>query len=213
MSEDLLKMFGCVPIQHSSLLAVLHDYKTPNDKIHRWLQQGCLLQVKRGLYVVSPQMSGELWSLPLVANVLYGPSYVSLDYALFYHGLIPEGVVEVSSVTTRRSKFYKSDVGRFSYTHLPLPYYSLGIIQVKPAENVSYLMASREKALCDSLLLARNLRVYSVKGLESYLQQDLRLDFSELAQFDIALVKKLAESGTKSALLGLLVTLLESLSC
>lgn len=213
MSEDLLKTFGCVPIQHSSLLAVLHDYKTPNDKIHRWLQQGCLLQIKRGLYVVSPQTSGELWSLPLIANVLYGPSYVSLDYALFYHGLIPERVVEVSSVTTRRSTFYQSDVGRFSYTHLPLPYYSLGIIQVTPADNVRYLMASPEKALCDTLLLTRNLRVYSVKGLENYLQQDLRLDFSELAQFDVTLVKKLAESGTKTALLGLLVNLLELLSC
>lgn len=213
MDDHLLKPFGCVPIQHSTLLAVLHNYKTPNDKIHRWLKQGCLLQIKRGLYVVAPHISGELWSLPLIANVLYGPSYVSLDFALYHHGLIPERVIEVSSVTTRRSKSYQCAVGRFSYIHLPLPYYAMGIVQVKPVANVSYLMASPEKALCDTLVLARNLRIYSVNGLARYLEQDLRLDFSELAQFDVSLIQKLADSSTKSALLGFLLNFLEYLQC
>ena len=213
MDDHLLKPFGCVPIQHSSLLAVLQNYKMPNDKIHRWLKQGCLLQIKRGLYVVAPHISGELWSLPLIANVLYGPSYVSLDFAMFHHGLIPERVLEVSSVTTRRSKSYQNDIGRFTYTHLPLPYYAPGINQVKPTANVSYLMASPEKALCDTLMLARNLRIYSVNGLARYLEEDLRLDFTELAKFDLSLVQKLADNSSKTALLVFLLNFLESLRC
>jgi hypothetical protein len=209
--ETLLKSFNGMPFTHNTLLSLLTGYKSPNEKIHRWMAQGVLLQIKRGFYVVSPDYSGEVISLPLIANQLYGPSYVSLDYALYHYGLIPEKVVDVTSVTTKRSKIFSSGLGRFSYVHLPAPYYSQGIFQVNESERVVFLMASPEKALCDRLVLTRNLRIYSKKALLGYLLVDLRVDKSELQTFNIPLLKACASSGAKVELLSLLVKLVESL--
>ncbi|QTR50373.1 type IV toxin-antitoxin system AbiEi family antitoxin domain-containing protein [Candidatus Thiothrix anitrata] len=103
-AEVLLKPFGNIPLRHHTVLSVLNGYKTPNNKISRWLDEGVLLPLKRGMYVVSPEVSGKPIAHLLVANVLYDPSCVSLDYALWHYGLIPEAVFEVTSVTPRRSR-------------------------------------------------------------------------------------------------------------
>ncbi len=78
------------------------------------IDEGLLLPVKKGLYAVSPEITGIPLSLPLVANLLYGPSYVSMDFALYHYGIIPERVIEVTSMTTKRGKHYNLQVGRFS---------------------------------------------------------------------------------------------------
>lgn len=209
--DALLKPFSGTTFTHSTLLTQLRGYKSPNEKIHRWMTQGVLLQVKRGLYVVSPDYSGEVISLPLIANLLYGPSYVSLDYALFYHGLISEKVVEMTSVTLKRSKVFDSGLGRFSYAHLPTPFYAQGIIQISESDRIVYLIASPEKALCDKLVLMRNLRIYSSTALLDFLLEDLRLDKDVLLALNPQLLKACASSGFKVELLGYLLKLMESM--
>ncbi len=71
---------------HQTLLSALKRYKTPNNKISRWLDEGVLLPVKRGCMMVFPELTGKPVERLLVAN-LPGPSCVSLDYALWHHGL------------------------------------------------------------------------------------------------------------------------------
>lgn len=90
-----LDSFGAVPFSHGALLPSLKDYRRPNDKM---LWQGVLVAIKRGLYVRGEPSRAPC--LPLVANRLYGPSCVSLDYALAWHGLIPERLHEITSVCT-----------------------------------------------------------------------------------------------------------------
>lgn len=209
--DALLKSLNGTPFTHNTLLCQLRGYKSPNEKIHRWMAQGVLQQVKRGFYVVSPAYSGEVVSLPLIANLLYGPSYISLDYALYYYGLIPEKVVEITSVTTKRSKVFDSRLGRFSYAHLPISFYAQGISQVAESDRVVYLMARPEKALCDKLVLMRNLRIYSSSALLSYLLDDLRVNKDELLTLNLQLLKVCANSGFKVKLLGHLVELVECL--
>lgn len=209
--DSLLKSFNGTPFTHNTLLTQLRGYKSPNEKIHRWLTQGVLLPVKRGFYVVSPVHSGEAICLPLIANLLYGPSYVSLDYALYYHGLIPEKVVEITSVTIRRSKIFDSGLGCFSYAHLPTPFYTQDIIQITESDRTVYLMAGPEKALCDKLVLMRNLRIYSSAALFRFLLEDLRVDEGELLMLNLQILKICANAGYKIELLGLLVKLVESM--
>ena len=93
-----LDSFGAVPFSHGALLPSSKDYRRPNDKIAEWLRQGVLVAIKRGLYVRGEPSRAPC--LPLVANRLYGPSCVSLDYALAWHGLIPERLHEITSVCT-----------------------------------------------------------------------------------------------------------------
>jgi len=204
-----LQAFSEVPFSHGVLMPRLAAYRRPNDKISEWLADKSLIAIKRGLYVCNPSRTGQPLSLPLIANHLYGPSYVSLDYALSHYGLIPEAVYQITSVTTRRSKTSDTPLGRFSYERLALRAYPIGIVSARNEAGHYYLMASKEKALCDKLIQTPNLSIASPSSLLSYLNQDLRLDTNQLANFDLAQVRRIAEAGVKRRLLENLLLLLE----
>lgn len=206
--EQRLAEFRDIPVPHSTVASLLRDYKRPNDKISEWLDQQKLIPIKRGLYVVSPALTGGLVSLPLVANALYGPSYVSLEFVLSHHGLIPEAVHQITSVTTRRAKIYDTILGRFSYQTIPTKVYPIGVQSVKNDMGHFYLMASPEKALCDMLMLTPNLNVHSVGALVTLLELDWRIDVDELKQFERALVHDLVQAGFKARVLRYLLQLI-----
>ena len=84
----------------------LDEYNRPNDKISEMLKSGDLTSLRRGLYVPGPELDLPSPDVFLIANHLRGPSYVSLESALSYWGLIPERVFEISSVTLKTSKVY-----------------------------------------------------------------------------------------------------------
>src|SRR5690606_24647408 len=111
------------PITRQILMDLLRDYRRPYDKINELTKQGFLMQVKRGVFIPGSRLSAQVPEKLLLANHLWGPSYVSSDSALSYWGLIPERVYETLSMTTNLAKTYKTPVGRFRYIRLPLPYY------------------------------------------------------------------------------------------
>jgi len=207
--DDLLKPYAGMVITHGILLSTLSGYQAPNFKIHRWLKEGQLMTLKRGMYVVSPKLSGVPVSLPLIANHLYGPSYVSLEFALSYFGLIPEGVAEVTSVTTKRAKKFHNSLARFSYQRLPTTYYAQGIQQLKVSEKISFMIAEPEKALCDWLVLTPNLKIYSPRTMRILLLEDLRLDEEKLSELSSTKIFKYAQTGSKTEILTYLAKYLE----
>jgi hypothetical protein len=207
MMAPHLDSFGAVPFSHGALLPMLKDYRRPNDKIAEWLRQGVLLPVKRGLYVLGEP--GRVPCLPLVANRLHGPSCVSLDYALSWHGLIPERVHEITSVCTGRGRIIHNVLGRFSYASLPARIYPCGIVQASVSVQETFLIASPAKALCDKILLAPRLRATSRIGMQRYLLEDLRIDDSALRELDPDVVRSYAACGVKSAQLHALLKCVE----
>lgn len=211
MLELQLSSFGSVPFGREVLLPLLRDYRRPNDKISEWLRQGVLVSLKRGFYVVGPAWrKGEL-SLPLVANRLYGPSCVSLDYALAWHGLIPERVYAVTSVCPGRGRVFDNALGRFTYTRLPGRLYSVGIRQVEVSGQVAYLIAEPEKALCDKVLLTANLSAASRNAMHDFLIEDIRVAPEALAGLDLEVVEQYARSGIKTRQMQALMLALEAL--
>lgn len=207
-----LEQLGEVPFSNGLIKTLLADYRRPNDKISELLTDQALIPIKRGLYVLNPKRTGRPLSLPLIANMLYGPSYVSLDFALSYYGLIPEAVYEITSVTTGRTKTYDTPVGRFSYEHASLNVYPVGIASVANESGHFFLMATPEKALCDKLMQTSNLRINGVKTMLNYLEQDLRLDFDEFAKFDSELLRRIAAVSIKPHLLDILYKTLEKIN-
>jgi len=205
--DSLLQPYEGLVVRHSTLLSLLSGYQAPNFKIHRWLGAGQLISLKRGLYAV-PGSTAAL-SLPLIANHLYGPSYVSMEFMLSYHGVIPERVAQVTSVTTRRGKEFDNALGRFSYQRLPPEYYALGIERVTASPRVAFMAASREKSVCDWLVLTPNLKIYSTKGLRVLLLDDMRMDEAALNELDADKVFSFAQVGYKSGRLNWLGRLLE----
>jgi hypothetical protein len=206
-----LRQFGTVPLARETLDEVLSGYRRPGDKVSEWLREGALQPLRRGLYLAGPPLRSGPVCLPLLANHLYGPSCVSLDFALAWHGLIPEGVVEVTSVTPRPSRRLSNPIGRFSYQHLPLPYYAVGQELGEAGDGLSFLMASPAKALCDRLVLSRSLPPLSRGAMRQWLLEDLRLNQALLPDISLADLRACLATGYKRRQVGTLLAVIEHL--
>lgn len=175
------------PFDYSYLMYLLKDYNSPRDKISRMIAKKEIIQVKKGLYTLSPEFGAPI-NLKVLANLVYGPSYISLEYALSYWGLIPEKVEEITSMTNKRNKVFETPVGRFSYKYLENSKFSTGIERISD-ENGSFLIASKEKAVCDRLALVKDL---DVGDMDEFLEAELRLDMDELPSLDTESVREIA---------------------
>src|SRR4030042_3425690 len=89
---------------YQTLTDVLKGLSSPRDKITDMVRQGIIIRVKKGLYVFGDKYRRHPYSRELLANLVYGPSYVSLDYALAYYGIIPERAEALPSVTVGRCR-------------------------------------------------------------------------------------------------------------
>lgn len=204
---EILNQFGVVPIDYGVLASELATYKSPRQKIVELEKEGAIIRLKRGMYVVSPKISGKLLSIELIANHIYGPSYVSMESALRYYGLIPEKTYNTDSMTIKRSRKFDNAIARFNYTYCPASYYTIGVEQVM-REGFSFLIASPEKALCDVIIYTPQLRLRSMISLQEYLADDLRLDMDEFFKMDISVFEQCAAQNMKSEELNNIIKLL-----
>jgi len=179
-----LSQYGDQPISTQVLLGLLRGYSRPYDKIMEMVNQGILIQLRRGLYMTSHLVSKITPEPFLIANHLYGPSYISLDSALFHWGLIPERVFEISSVTTKVSKRFMVNNVFYSYTHLPIAYYPLGIQSSSLTKTQTALIASPEKALCDKVITTAGINLRSRQQTLAFLVEDLRIDKDQLRELN-----------------------------
>mgnify|MGYP005767955423 FL=1 len=170
-------------VSFDALAQQFAGYTDVKGKIRREVQGGRLVQVARGLYETDARTDGKY-----LAGAIYGPSYLSFDYALSVHALIPEAVYAYTSATFRKGKTkrYENAFGTFLYHDVPAAVYPLGV-EIKVEGGYSYQIASPEKALCDKLYSLSP--VYSVRALKELLFDDLRIDeaaFYTLQKDDIS---------------------------
>lgn len=209
--KEEIRKYAEEPLTKQLILDLLKDYKRPNDKIHELIKKGEITQVKRGLYIPGPKIQVEKPSAILLANYLRGPSYVSLETALSYWQLIPEKVYEISSLTLKESKIYKTPAGRFSYLHASLPYYALGIRRVQITQKQAVLIASPEKALCDKIIMTSGVFLRSLRQTINFLIEDLRMEKENLRSFNVNEIRSWIEVAPKSASLAMLVKTIENI--
>ncbi|NLH77861.1 MAG: hypothetical protein GX465_12565 [Acidobacteria bacterium] len=165
---------------YQTLTEAMKGLSSPRDKITDMLRQGAIVRIRKGLYVFGNGYRRYPYSRELLANLIYGPSYVSLDYALAYHGLIPERVEALTSVTVGKSKRFSTPAGLFIYRQIPARAYEVGMIRAEGDHSQSFLIASPEKALADKIVSARGGRISSIVEMRSFLEADLRADASAL---------------------------------
>lgn len=193
-----LRNLSSQPLTHQLLSSLLKDYKRPNDKIHELISAGIIEPVKKGLYLPTSLIAEKRTEPFLLANHMFGPSYVSFESALSFYGLIPERVFEISSATTKASRRFDTQSGAFSFTRMPLPYYSFGIRQVKVGENQNVLVASPEKALFDKIIKTAGLKIRSRIAASEYLIENLRIDEGMLKQLDVQAMETWLDDSPKS---------------
>jgi len=209
--RTIIKDYAEAPISRHLILELLSKYKSPNDKISELLKNKELISIRRGLYTIGPKLDLPSPEPFLIANHLRGPSYVSLESALSYWNMIPERVYEISSVTTKTSKLYKTPVGRYSYKQLRTPYYSYGIKSIEYSSKQAVLIASREKALCDKIVLTPKINLRSVKQTKEFLTEELRMDLEVLRILDTKVMELWIENAPKKSSLKMLIKTLSEL--
>ena len=119
-----------------------------NGVIKRAIAKGEIIQIKRGLYTLAKKYQRRGIDLYELSQLIYGPSYVSFESALNYHGWIPEAVYAVTGASAKNAKQFSTPYGVFVYKRIPFPMLFLGVDRIA-SPQVSFLMASPWKALVD----------------------------------------------------------------
>jgi predicted transcriptional regulator of viral defense system len=202
------EQYGMIPVDYGTILTNLSDYKSPKDKVSKLEKSGDLIRLKKGLYLISPTLSKQTLSIELIANHLYGPSYISYESALSFYGLIPERVYSVKSATSKRSKKYLTPIGNYEYITVPEHYFSIGLNQKIIQDSFAFIIASPEKAICDLVLSTPGLRLQSQKAMNEYLIDDLRVDFESVNAINPEIIKECVQFGYKKKELELLYQVL-----
>lgn len=185
--SELHSAIGREEFDHLLLTSVLsqHQYQGVRQKINELLKSGNVVRVKKGLYIFGPKVRRSALCKETLANQIYGPSCISMEYALAYHGFIPERVETITSVTPKKNKTFDTPLGRFSYRHLGNTRYPHGIEQIWVDSQHPVLMATPEKALCDYLLLNNIPVMKSPQSAKEFLISDLRIDPTNWERLDI----------------------------
>jgi len=184
-----LKQFGIIPFTNGALKLLLGNYSSPNDKISSLMASGDIIQIKKGLYVVSEDYRSKKISKEIIANLIFGPSYLSLDFALSYYGIIPERVAITTSITTKRGKYFSTTFGNFYYIHASYEYYSIGISHEKIEDKFNFLIASPEKALCDKIVFTKKLHLNNAQSMQKFLFEDLRIDLHHIKSLNFSIIE------------------------
>lgn len=206
-----IRQYINAPLTHQMVSDVLAEYRRPNDKINDLVRSGFLISLRRGLYVPGPELDLPLPHFFVIANHLRGPSYISLETALAHWGMIPERVYEISSITLKTSRNYDTPIGRFTYRHLDVPYYSFGLQRVEMEDNQFALMASPEKAICDKIITTAGIVLRSQAQTRDFLLHDLRLDEEALVRLELNTISSWIVDAPKASSLQMLVNTLQSL--
>jgi predicted transcriptional regulator of viral defense system len=154
--EDLLAIASKQPFFETGLL--LAGDVDPADvrrQLSRWVQTGRVIQLRRGLYTLAPPYQQTQPHPFLIANAMQSGSYVSLQSALAYYGLIPEYVAQILSVTTQRPTRWSNPLGDFRFQHLASHlFFGYQHVSFTPSQDV--FIALPEKALLDLVHLTPN---------------------------------------------------------
>ncbi|MHB1040563.1 MAG: type IV toxin-antitoxin system AbiEi family antitoxin domain-containing protein, partial [Desulfobacteria bacterium] len=128
----------------------------------------------------------------LLANLIYGPSCVSLEYALAWHAMIPERVETITSVTCGRSRAFDTPLARFVYRNVSMRAFPVGVDRVETGDGRAFLIATPEKALADALVADRRGPILSRRAMEVYLRESWRIEEGRLKELDRNLLDELA---------------------
>jgi predicted transcriptional regulator of viral defense system len=183
--EELLKQVADEPVFRAGFLAGRGEsLPALRLQLSRWVKAGKLIQLAKGLYTLAEPYRKRAAHPFLLANAMKKASYVSLQSALAYFGMIPEHVPTVTSVTTQRPARVDTPLGRFLFRHIKRNWFS-GYSQVDLGAGQKAFIAAPEKALLDL--------VYLTPAADNY-EFLVELRLQNLAALDRDVLVKLART-------------------
>lgn len=198
-----------VPVSSATIASLYPEVKTKWKKIELLEKEGEIIRLRRNLFVANPDETGIKLSSGLIANHLLAPSYVSMNTALRYYGLIPEAVYTTQSMTFKAARTYNTPIGNFSYTHISKESYPIGLSQIKE-NGATYIKATPEKALCDLIANTSGINLRYKKDAQIYLEDDIRFDMDAFTKMDKDIFQEYANVGKKASSILTILKLLDN---
>ncbi|OGF67688.1 MAG: hypothetical protein A2Y62_11225 [Candidatus Fischerbacteria bacterium RBG_13_37_8] len=153
MNKLTEKFFEIAPYGYFTYQEVATLFPESEDKryglIKRAIAGGEIIHIRRGLYCLAPKYQKKSVNLYALAQHIYGPSYISLESALSWHNWIPEAVYSLTSVSSGKSKEFKTPFGAFSYNRVPQKVFYTGVKRLTDDVGDVFFMAIQMKALAD----------------------------------------------------------------
>lgn len=149
---ELLHLTSTLSCFNTSFLAAGQNIKQVRLQLSRWVKDGRLIKIHKGFYVLASEYLKVKREPFYIANKLKSPSYISLQSALSYYGLIPEYVPTVTSITTLRPQRIDSPYETFDYRHVDKSLF-WGYVEQEFLDKQKFLIAKPEKALIDLIYL------------------------------------------------------------
>jgi len=184
--DELVEKCQDLPCFCTGMLAAGEKLDQVRVQLNRWVKAGKLVRIHKGWYTLASPWRRAAVNLFAVACSIKAGSYVSLQSALSYHGMIPEYVPETTCVTTGRPQLIQTPFGRISYRHLKRGAFT-GFVPETTDGQVVYL-ATAEKALLDLVYLTpggadkaylENLRLQNLQDLSLEKLSDLAACFTQ----------------------------------
>lgn len=179
------------------LTKYLQDLKKPRDKVSALVADGKLIRLKKGLYVFGEDWRHGPLNLEMIANLIYGPSCISFEYALSRYGLISERPNIVTSLTIGDTKSFRTPIGMFEYRAIDREKFKVGIEYRDLGSEGGYFIASKEKALAD--LVYRTPGIQTLEQLRFYLFEEMRVDEGMFRNLDFQKMHEIAISYKKNS--------------
>lgn len=190
MMREIRKRAKTEELDYLFLMDCLASYKQPRDKLTALLKAKELIRVKKGLYIFGKDNRVRPFSLEVLANLIYGPSYISFEYALSYFGMIPEKVCRITSACPKRIKHLITPVGEFVYYYLNPRVFSVGMTWESIDDYTHFFIATREKALAD--YVSRQKIFLNTDEIFIYLIESMRIDVDDINTLRLSLMKDIA---------------------
>lgn len=153
MNKLVELVIGNIPRDIFTDLDLINLIGGSDDKRYGLVKRACasggIVRIKKGLYCLPPRYQRHKLNLYQVAQYIYGPSYVSMESALSYHGWIPEAVHTLTSACVKKSRDFMTPLGAFRFKRVPSAVFYSGVARITPESGEAFFMATPLKALAD----------------------------------------------------------------
>lgn len=158
--------------------------------INRAIRAGEVIRLKPGLYCLEREFRREEPHPFVIAGLLYPPSYISVESSLSYHGLIPEAVYQVASVSDRRTRRFQTPIGTFAYLRVPSRPLMAGVASVEIRKGSWAFVATPLRAIAD-LVYLRKIE-WRREGI-SFLTDSMRIEEDDLRRIEMARLQEILQ--------------------
>jgi predicted transcriptional regulator of viral defense system len=194
LTEKVFKLAPPAGLFDSTVVANLCSEKSEGARrllVKRAVESGEVIRLKPGLYCLAREFRRQEPHPFTIAGMLYPPSYVSLETALSYHGLIPEAVYQVASVSNRRTQRFQTPFGSFVYLRVPSRPLMAGVISTEVQKKTWAYIATPLRAIADLIYIRKiDWKTHRI----SFLVDSMRIEEDDLRKIDMSYLQEIVQS-------------------